>query len=175
MRDRRSTRPAMGFAAVVLGFLLCGGVSAETTLIDDLRVAMTGMQGQIAASMHKMKKGMAGIGQDAGEPMTPGQSCCASHIEIIRRHLDEGSIVLVSPLGYSATGEVFNLLAEDVATAIATELRAAKLVFLREAGGLYGDGGGLLPELTLEEATPSDARHDPNMVILRECANDRHS
>ncbi|MDY6991255.1 MAG: amino-acid N-acetyltransferase, partial [Pseudomonadota bacterium] len=33
----------------------------------------------------------------------------------IKRRLDEGCIVLISPLGYSPTGEVFNLLVESLA------------------------------------------------------------
>ncbi|MEH6711902.1 MAG: amino-acid N-acetyltransferase, partial [Paraglaciecola polaris] len=34
----------------------------------------------------------------------------------INDHLDDGSIVLLPPMGYSPTGEVFNLSHEDVAT-----------------------------------------------------------
>ena len=51
-------------------------------------------------------------------------------IEAIRQRLAGGAIVLVPPLGYSPTGEVFSLRAEEVATAIAAGMRAAKLVFL---------------------------------------------
>ena len=40
--------------------------------------------------------------------------------------LDRDAIVLLSPLGYSPTGEVFNLSAEVVATATAAALRADK-------------------------------------------------
>jgi len=46
--------------------------------------------------------------------------------------LDSGHLVLLSPLGYSATGELFNLLAEHVATEAAIALRADKLIFLHE-------------------------------------------
>ncbi|NIR58955.1 MAG: amino-acid N-acetyltransferase, partial [Gammaproteobacteria bacterium] len=56
----------------------------------------------------------------------------------IERHLDDGSIVLVSPLGYSPSGEVFNMRAEDVATEIAVELRAQKLLLLRSDVGARG-------------------------------------
>jgi len=47
--------------------------------------------------------------------------------------LDEGRIALLSPIGYSPTGEVFNLRAGDVAQAVATALHADKLVFLLDA------------------------------------------
>ncbi|WP_456378194.1 amino-acid N-acetyltransferase [Thiolapillus sp.] len=51
----------------------------------------------------------------------------------IRQRLDAGAMVLISPLGYSPTGEVFNLNAADVAAAIATELQADKLIFLTDS------------------------------------------
>jgi amino-acid N-acetyltransferase len=72
--------------------------------------------------------------------------------EAIRDNLDDGAVVLVSPLGYSPTGEIFNLLAEDLATALAVELRAHKVVFLRETAGLPDEGGAHLAELGLKQA-----------------------
>ena len=44
--------------------------------------------------------------------------------EGIRAQLALGNIVLLSPLGYSPTGEVFNLTREDVAVSVATALQA---------------------------------------------------
>jgi len=57
----------------------------------------------------------------------------------IRAQLDSGSIALVPALGYSPTGEVFNLNAADIASAIAEALGADKLVYLTE-GKLGGRG-----------------------------------
>jgi amino-acid N-acetyltransferase len=54
----------------------------------------------------------------------------------INTRLEDGEIVLLSPLGYSPTGEVFNLTLEDVAAAAAAALRAEKLVFLSDAPGV---------------------------------------
>ena len=70
----------------------------------------------------------------------------------IRRRLDEGAIVVVSPLGYSPTGEIFNLHAEEVATAIAIEIRAAKLLLLGEAPIPVDDLGQPIRQLTLADA-----------------------
>lgn len=50
--------------------------------------------------------------------------------ETIRAVLEQDRIALVSPVGYSPTGEIFNLRAADVATAMAVALRADKLVFV---------------------------------------------
>ena len=54
----------------------------------------------------------------------------------IRRAIDIGALVLLSPFGFSPTGEAFNLTMEDVATATATALQADKLLFLTETPGL---------------------------------------
>jgi amino-acid N-acetyltransferase len=50
----------------------------------------------------------------------------------LKQRLDGGAIALVPPLGYSPTGEVFNLAAPDVAGAVAIALGADKLIFLGE-------------------------------------------
>ena len=73
-------------------------------------------------------------------------------VEAIRQRLTDGAIVLVSPLGYSPTGEVFTLRAEEVASAIAGAMDAAKLVFLFDGPGIVDGEGTLIRELTLEEA-----------------------
>jgi amino-acid N-acetyltransferase len=66
--------------------------------------------------------------------------------------LDDGAIVLLSPLGYSPTGEVFNLSGEDVATAAATALKADKLLYLVDGQGVVDAEGELVRELSLEQA-----------------------
>jgi len=54
----------------------------------------------------------------------------------IKQTLDFGSMVLLSPFGFSPTGEAFNLTMEEVATSVAIELKADKLIFLTEIPGL---------------------------------------
>ena len=70
----------------------------------------------------------------------------------IRRRLEANEIVLLSPLGYSPTGEVFNLSLEDVATSAAIILDADKLIFLMDTAGVVGANGDLLRELTTAQA-----------------------
>lgn len=69
----------------------------------------------------------------------------------IKQQLDQGAIVLVSPLGYSPTGEIFNLLAEEVARETATALQADKLIYLTE-NDLIQEVTTPIPELTVSEA-----------------------
>ena len=54
----------------------------------------------------------------------------------IKRTLDAGSIVLVSPFGFSPTGEAFNLAMEELATSVAMALQADKLIFMTENAGI---------------------------------------
>ena len=54
----------------------------------------------------------------------------------IRRSLDGGAMVLISPFGFSPTGEAFNLAMEEVATSVAIALQADKLIFLTEKPGI---------------------------------------
>lgn len=67
----------------------------------------------------------------------------------VNRGLDQGAVVLVSNLGFSLTGEVFNLTYSEVATHLATTLRADKLIALSNSRGVFDEGGQLLREFTL--------------------------
>jgi amino-acid N-acetyltransferase len=57
----------------------------------------------------------------------------------INRTLDFDAMVLLSPFGFSPTGEAFNLTMEEVATSVAIELGADKLIFLTEIPGIRLD------------------------------------
>ncbi len=57
----------------------------------------------------------------------------------IRRALDFGAMVLLSPFGFSPTGEAFNLTMEEVATNVAISIQADKLIFLTEIPGIALD------------------------------------
>ena len=74
----------------------------------------------------------------------------------IRRAIEIGSLVLLSPFGFSPTGEAFNLTMEDVATSTAIALQADKLIFMTEVPGIRevpGDPDSAIDtELALAEA-----------------------
>jgi amino-acid N-acetyltransferase len=72
--------------------------------------------------------------------------------EGIRRRLDDHEVVLISPIGFSPTGDVFNCTLEDVATSTAVALQADKLIFLTETAGALDGKGRLISELTVKQA-----------------------
>jgi len=99
--------------------------------------------------------------------------------DAIQQRLDDGDIVLISPLGYSPTGEIFNLALEEVATQVAVRLAAHKLVFLMETEGVRNGRRQLLTELSTKDAEavlaagrklPADVRHYLPCAI-RACDN----
>lgn len=76
----------------------------------------------------------------------------------ITRELDANAIVLIHPVGYSPTGEIFNLLAEDVATSVAIALKAAKWICLTETTNLVNEAQQPIRQLTLLETQQLLAR-----------------
>jgi amino-acid N-acetyltransferase len=73
-------------------------------------------------------------------------------VAALKDRMESGEVVLLSPLGYSPTGEVFNLTLEDVATTTAVALDADKLVFLMDTDGVLDKKGELSKELTIAQA-----------------------
>ena len=73
--------------------------------------------------------------------------------ETIHPILNAGGLVLLSPLGFSPTGEVFNLAMEDVAVAAATALRADKLIFITELPMIHDGAGEEIREVSAHQAS----------------------
>lgn len=73
-------------------------------------------------------------------------------VKAISEIIDQGSIVLLSPLGFSPTGEAFNLAMEDLATNAAVALRAEKLIFLTRNRTVTEDDGSVDTELARKDA-----------------------
>lgn len=87
--------------------------------------------------------------------------------EGIRRRLDDHEVVLISPIGFSPTGDVFNCTLEDVATSTAIALGADKLIFLTETAGALDAKGKLISELTVKQAREvMGATHLPEDVQI---------
>jgi amino-acid N-acetyltransferase len=93
--------------------------------------------------------------------------------EGMRQRLDDGDLVLVSPLGYSPTGEIFNLAVEEVATQVAVRLSAHKLIFMMDTDGVRNGRKQLLTELSTREAEALLARQrrlPPDVLHYLPCA-----
>lgn len=71
-------------------------------------------------------------------------------VEAIQNNLAHHHVVILGPTGFSATGEIFNVIAEEVAVNAAIALKADKLIFLG-ATTAVNDEGRLLREMIPNE------------------------
>jgi amino-acid N-acetyltransferase len=81
----------------------------------------------------------------------------------INEQLTLGNVVLLPPMGFSPTGEFFNLSYEAIATNVATDLAADKLIFI-------GDNcDDLDREMTLEQAESVEPTHSTLAAAINAC------
>jgi amino-acid N-acetyltransferase len=70
----------------------------------------------------------------------------------IHQQLEQNTIVVISPIGYSPSGEIFNLSGEQVATEVAIALKAEKLILLTEKSCSNPSSGEPIKQMTADEA-----------------------
>lgn len=93
-------------------------------------------------------------------------------VEPIEDLLDRQQLALVSPLGYSPTGEIFNLSYAETATKLAVALDADKLIAFCSEDGALNSEGELYRELTLLECQAtlgSDGDVNDHRLALDAC------
>jgi amino-acid N-acetyltransferase len=109
--------------------------------------------------MHGAQIRVCGGNHVVAQPMGVQQGVDFENTGLVRRidteaisdHLNDGSIVLLSPIGYSPTGEVFNLSHEDVATQAAIALEADKFIAFSQHVGVLNNNGKLLRTIELPD------------------------
>ncbi len=79
-------------------------------------------------------------------------------IAAMRSRLEQGELALLSPLGYSPTGEIFNLTLENVAAEAAIGLKAEKLIFLMDTAGIETECPASAETLLLRELTVAEGK-----------------
>jgi amino-acid N-acetyltransferase len=135
-----SVKEAVGIVRVEIEALLSLGQANTPMAGSDIRVA--------AGNFVTAKP----IGVLDGEDLQHTGEVRKIHAEAIQKRLDDGEIVLLSPIGYSPTGEIFNLTLEDVASHTAATLAADKLIFLMEADGITDAKRKMVSTLTVSDA-----------------------
>ena len=87
-------------------------------------------------------------------------------VEGIKRQLADNSIVVISGIGYSLTGESFNLSAEDVATQVAIRLKADKMIGFCSENGVLDANHQVIPEMFPRDAKQRLAELESSGGIL---------
>lgn len=84
------------------------------------------------------------------------------HADAIQSRLDAGEVVLLSSIGYSPTGEIFNLTLEDVASQVGIALKAEKIIFLMDEPGVTDKQNKVIREMTVSEARRAATKARPS-------------
>ena len=96
---------------------------------------------------------------------------------IVHQQLDDGLLPVVSTVGADASGQPYNINADEAAMAIAVAMGAEKIIYLTAAPGLLaevGDEASLIPRLTATELRDKlgDGSITAGMIPkLRACAD----
>ncbi len=97
-------------------------------------------------------------------------------VDGIEQQHAHNSIVLLSPLGYSPTGEIFNLSLNDVACSAAVQLQADKLIHLTELYGSKASRKKFLRQFSVSEAEKFlNKQNKPNETFSRDMQSATHA
>lgn len=92
----------------------------------------------------------------------------------IQNHLDNGALVLISPVGHSLSGKTFNLSMGEIAETTAIALQAEKLIYIGEHDGILDSDGNIITNLSAKEALQlleREPEHSPQRRILQYAMN----
>jgi acetylglutamate kinase len=120
-------------------------------------VGLSGVDGNIVHAERRPPKEI--LNRETGESEHVDFGNVGDILEINARLLtvllDEGYLPVISSLGADAAGTVFNINADTIASEIAIQLKAEKLVLLSDVDGIYlrdGEPETKLSRLTADEA-----------------------
>src|SRR2546428_5284335 len=121
-------------------------------------VGLSGVDGNIVHAERRPPKEV--LNRETGESEQVDFGHVGDILEINARLLtvllDQGYLPVVSSLGADAEGKVFNINADTIASAIAIQLKAEKLVLLSDVDGIYlsaGEPQTKLSRLSADEAS----------------------
>jgi amino-acid N-acetyltransferase len=90
------------------------------------------------------------------------------HSRRIRTMLDTGTLVILSPMGYSPSGQAFNLAADELAAEVAVAVRADKLIMFDADGYVRDEAGRNRPDLVPAELEALLERADPEPHVAHQ-------
>ncbi|AMQ42940.1 N-acetylglutamate synthase [Aeromonas veronii] len=131
---------------------VCGGLQYDITAQLSMGLANTPMQGARISVVSGNFVTAQPLGVDDGIDFCHSGRVRRIDVEGITRQLDQKSLVLISPIGCSVTGESFNLSSEEVARRVAVDLKADKLICFSSTQGVMDRRGEAISELFPEQA-----------------------
>jgi acetylglutamate kinase len=142
----------------VLKMVLSGKISIEIlSLLKKNSVKAMGVSGVAAGVIEARKRPPVKVSGGGDELVDFGQVGDIQRIdtELLRLLLDQGYVPVLSPLGADVEGNVLNINADTVASHIASEMHAEKLLYMTGTPGVMADINdptSLISRLTADEA-----------------------
>ena len=122
-------------------------------------VGLSGIDGGVVTAVRRPPKDI--VNKQTGETETVDFGHVGDIVEVdarlINLLLENGYLPVVSSLGASETGEIYNINADTIASEIAAKLGAEKLILLSDVNGIYLDAKDETTKLS--RLTVSDAEH----------------
>jgi acetylglutamate kinase len=122
-------------------------------------VGLSGIDGGVVTAVRRPPKDV--IDRQTGESQTIDFGHVGDIVEIDTRLisllLENGYLPVISSLGASESGDIYNINADTIASEIAAKLGAEKLVLLSDVNGIYLDAGN--EDTKLSRLTISDAEN----------------
>jgi acetylglutamate kinase len=122
-------------------------------------VGLSGIDGGVVTAVRRPPKEV--IDRQTGESQTIDFGHVGDIVEIDTRLisllLENGYLPVISSLGASESGDIYNINADTIASEIAAKLGAEKLVLLSDVNGIYLDAGN--EDTKLSRLTISDAEN----------------
>lgn len=148
--QRVTDEETMDIVEMVVGF-----INKEIVLLINSHggkaVGLSGKDGRLIKAKKKLIKMTSEEGVD--ETIDIGLVGEITDIEphILKILEKDGFIPVISPVGVGTNGETLNINADYVASAIASALKAEKLIFLTDVPGIKDKSGNIIPTLSKED------------------------
>lgn len=145
--QRVTDRETMDIVEMVLGGLVNKEIVALINNHGGKAVGLSGKDGGLLKAKKKLIRKADGKGEE--ETLDIGlvgevESVDPSLLDSLHR---DGFIPVISPIGAGSAGEAFNINADYAASAIASALKAEKLILLTDVAGIKDKGGRVIPTI----------------------------
>lgn len=149
--QRVTDKETMDIVEMVLGGLINKEIIALINRHGGKAVGLSGKDGGLIKAKKKLIKKSAKRGQEEIIDIGLVGEVDSVNPEILNSVERDGFIPVISPIGVGNGGETFNINADYVASAIASALKAEKLILLTDVQGISDKKGNVITTLHKQE------------------------
>lgn len=144
--QRITDKETMDIVEMVLGGLINKEIVSLISSHGGKAIGLSGKDGGLIKAKKKLLKKSAGKDEEVIDIGLVGE-VDSINPEILDSLDKDGFIPVISPIGVRKTGEALNINADYVASAVASALKAEKLILLTDVPGIKNSHGNILSTL----------------------------